>query len=240
MVVIILIVIFLILDLKFSSSLHYKLNPEVEMMYKFNYGTGTTVYQGDNRFSLKNIQFFQNIMEIKEEDQFFVRAYRSQEDAGNSYDAVFTAIKLQEHNLVDNQDWYAAYMGNWNDNFSMEDLGWGNITFVPTSTFPIVEGYYTFNGEEINPYYWMDLTDSVLNANAEEIVKYSEALLNSSDTLSNQQKQYLFSAHILGLAVIGDPQVKSFWDKHVTQLFNNKPIPLWLSMLYTLGLNNIQ
>ena len=45
-------------NLKLSSSLHYKLNPDIEMMYKFNYGTGTTVYQGDNRFSLKNIQFF--------------------------------------------------------------------------------------------------------------------------------------------------------------------------------------
>ena len=61
-------------NLKLSSSLHYKLNPEFEMMYKFNYGTGTTVYQGDNRFSLKNIQFFQNIMEVKKENQFFLRA----------------------------------------------------------------------------------------------------------------------------------------------------------------------
>ena len=87
---------------------------------------------------------------------------------------------------------------------------------------------------------WIALYKSFINTNAEEIVKYSEALLNSSDTLSNHQKQYLFSVHVLGLAVIGDPQVKSFWDKHVTQLFNNKPIPLWISMLYTLGLNNIQ
>ena len=42
-------------------------------MYKLNYGTGTTVYQGDNRFSLRDIQFYQNILELKQEDKFFIR-----------------------------------------------------------------------------------------------------------------------------------------------------------------------
>ena len=49
-------------------------------MYKLNYGTGTTIYQGDNRFSLKDIQFFQNIIELEKKNKFFVRAYKSKED----------------------------------------------------------------------------------------------------------------------------------------------------------------
>jgi len=32
-----------------------------------NFGTGTTVYQGDNRYSLKDILFFQNRFEMKKE-----------------------------------------------------------------------------------------------------------------------------------------------------------------------------
>ena len=47
-------------NLKLGTSLHYRFKPTLELNYSFNYGTGTTVYQGDNRFSIKGIQFFQN------------------------------------------------------------------------------------------------------------------------------------------------------------------------------------
>ena len=35
------------------------------MIYGFNLGNGTTIYQGDNRYSLKNIRFWQNKIEYK-------------------------------------------------------------------------------------------------------------------------------------------------------------------------------
>ncbi|HJM16687.1 MAG TPA: TonB-dependent receptor [Flavobacteriales bacterium] len=174
-------------NLKFSSSLHYKINPDVEMMYKFNYGTGTTVYQGDNRFSLKNIQFFQNIMEIKKEEQFFIRAYRSQEDAGNSYDAVFTAIKLQEHNLISNQDWYTSYKNNWKNNFSLESIGWNEYESNGYfNEFGIWVGVHTFNGDTIELVDWMNLSDSVLNANAEEIIALHDLTRSQTDLETNR------------------------------------------------------
>ena len=85
-------------NLKIQNSLHYMIKPNIELIYSFNYSTGTTVYQGDNRFSLKNIQFWQNKVEISQKDKFFIRAYRTKENAGDSYDAVFTALKLQNYN----------------------------------------------------------------------------------------------------------------------------------------------
>ena len=175
-------------NLKFSSSLHYKINPKTEMMYKFNYGTGTTVYQGDNRFSLKNIQFYQNIFEIKQEDKFFVRAYRSAEDAGDSYDAVFTALRLQEYNQTTNQDWYTFYKNNWKDNFSWGDIGWSvpeDSTYITTS-FPFVETVYTFNGEIITILDWMNMSDSVLVANTEELLSTHNFVRNQTDLLTNR------------------------------------------------------
>jgi len=95
-------------NLKAQSSLHYMLAPATELIYALNYSTGTTVYQGDNRFSLKNIQFWQNKLEVRKKDKFFIRAYRTKEDAGDSYDAVFTALRLQEYNQTSNQDWYTC------------------------------------------------------------------------------------------------------------------------------------
>ena len=62
-------------NLKFSSSVHFKIDSKAEMIYRLNYGAGTTVYQGDNRYSLKNIQFFQNVIELIDKDKFFIRYY---------------------------------------------------------------------------------------------------------------------------------------------------------------------
>ena len=55
-------------NLKAGTALHYKIKENTELIYALNYGTGTTVYQGENRFSLKEIQFFQNRLEINQKD----------------------------------------------------------------------------------------------------------------------------------------------------------------------------
>ena len=104
-------------NLKAQTSLHYMITTKTELIYGTNYSTGTTVYQGDNRLSLKNIQFWQNKIEITQKNKFFIRAYRTSEDAGDSYDAVFTALRLQEYNQISNQDWYTGYKNNWKDQF---------------------------------------------------------------------------------------------------------------------------
>ena len=66
-----------------------------ELILSSSFGNGTTVYQGDNRFSLKDILFFQNRVELRQRDKYFIRAYATNEDAGNSYDPYFTALLLQ-------------------------------------------------------------------------------------------------------------------------------------------------
>jgi hypothetical protein len=76
------------------------------------YGAGTTVYQGDNRFSLKDISFFQNKIEFSKPDKFFIRAYQTYESAGKSYDPYFTALRLLELNKS-NDAWNIAYSGKY-------------------------------------------------------------------------------------------------------------------------------
>ena len=85
------------------------------MIFASNFGTGTTVYQGDNRFSLKDILFFQNRLEIRKKDDFFIRAYATNEDAGNSYDAVLTAYLMQDAAASD-FDWENRYRQYWTSN----------------------------------------------------------------------------------------------------------------------------
>lgn len=99
-------------NLKTGVSFHYKVTDSTELILASNFGTGTTVYQGDNRYSLKDVLFFQNRIEYRKPGKFFIRAYATNEDAGNSYDAYFTALLLQKSVKSDaswSNDYYRYY-----------------------------------------------------------------------------------------------------------------------------------
>ncbi|MBK8426302.1 MAG: TonB-dependent receptor [Lewinellaceae bacterium] len=110
-------------NVKAGVAFHFRLNPakefdSPELIVASNYGTGTTVYQGDNRFSLRGIQFYQNRIELRQKDKFFVRLYSTNEDAGRSYDPYFTSLKMLEASKT-NQQWQQDYEFWWVRN----DLG---------------------------------------------------------------------------------------------------------------------
>ena len=100
-------------NIKLTTALHYKIKEDLTAIYAVNFGSGTTVYQGDNRYSLKDILFLQNRVEIQKKDKWFWRAYSTHEDAGNSYDAYFTALRMQD-SVVSNQSYNLYYTGLWN------------------------------------------------------------------------------------------------------------------------------
>jgi iron complex outermembrane recepter protein len=116
-------------NIKANASVHFRTNPSLaeqspELILSSNFGTGTTVYQGDNRFSLKNILFFQNRVEFRKRDKFFIRAYATNEDAGDSYDPYFTALLLQEKSKT-NQNFGADYDFYWLNDASREIISKG-------------------------------------------------------------------------------------------------------------------
>jgi iron complex outermembrane recepter protein len=105
---------------KASGSLHLRTQPakgaaSPELIAASSFGSGTTVYQGDNRFSLRNILFFQNRLEFRKRDKYFIRAYATHENAGDSYDPYFTALRLQQNAKTD-ENWARDYIGFWQRN----------------------------------------------------------------------------------------------------------------------------
>ena len=90
-------------NIKLSAAAHFKVLKGAELIASSNFGTGTTVYQGDNRYSLKDILFYQNRIELKKEGKYFLRAFYTNENAGKSYDAVFTAFQMQNRAKTDGQ-----------------------------------------------------------------------------------------------------------------------------------------
>jgi iron complex outermembrane receptor protein len=104
-------------NMKASATLAAKpfKNKDLEFIYQSNFGMGTTVYQGDNRYSLNDIQFYQNRLEFKHKNGF-VRVYSTYEDAGNTYDAVFTSLLLLEK-AKRNDLWGGDLQKIWKDSF---------------------------------------------------------------------------------------------------------------------------
>lgn len=102
---------------KASANFHFKTKPSMEeqspeIIIANSYGSGTTVYQGDNRFSLKGITFLQNRIEYRKKNKFFLRAYTTRTGAGDSYDPYFTALELQEA-AKGNREWSIDYNDHW-------------------------------------------------------------------------------------------------------------------------------
>ncbi len=99
-------------NLKAGVSLHYKLTDSIEVIAGSNYSRGSTVYQGDNRYRLENIQFWQQRLELRQEGKWFVRGYLTAEDAGDTYDIFTTGLRLQEAS-GSTQDWNVEYFNLW-------------------------------------------------------------------------------------------------------------------------------
>ncbi len=99
-------------NLKSSVGLYYKLQDDLVLDYYFNYGNGTTIYQGDNRYSLRNIQFFQHKVQIEKKNKWYFRAYTTSEDAGDSYDAVLTGSLLSDAHMTEGV-YYQSYGQNY-------------------------------------------------------------------------------------------------------------------------------
>jgi outer membrane receptor protein involved in Fe transport len=69
-------------SLRTNASLHYRVTEKIEAVLQANYGFGTTVYTGADRYSIKNFNIGQYKLELKG-DNFFLRGYTTQERSGD-------------------------------------------------------------------------------------------------------------------------------------------------------------
>jgi outer membrane receptor protein involved in Fe transport len=98
-------------NVKISGSINYKLTNDVEAELSGYFGTGNTVYTGNNRYILKDINIGQYKLELKHRN-WFVRAYTTQEDAGDAYSATLAGLNVNNQ-WKTHQDWFVQYAGNF-------------------------------------------------------------------------------------------------------------------------------
>ena len=82
-----------------------------EIQYIGKVGTGTTIYQGTNRYNIDGFFQEQHKIELKN-DNYFVRGYVVADKAGDSYDMVFTGININRAWKSD-ADWFGDYINTY-------------------------------------------------------------------------------------------------------------------------------
>ncbi|QNM85072.1 carboxypeptidase-like regulatory domain-containing protein [Polaribacter pectinis] len=98
-------------SVKFGGSLNYRPfgDDRLEVIWNSKFGVGNTIYQGTNRYNIKDFFMEQHKLEFRGKN-FFVRGYMTNEDAGNSYDTRFAAININR-SWKDDNTWFGQYVG---------------------------------------------------------------------------------------------------------------------------------
>lgn len=99
-------------NMKINGAIHYRIKDNLEAFIQGSYGTGTTVYTGADRYSIKNFRMGQYKAELKGSN-FYVRLYTTQERAGDSYAIGTLAQGINEawKPSAGANGWFAQYFG---------------------------------------------------------------------------------------------------------------------------------
>lgn len=98
-------------SVKLNAGAYYNITSDIEASLLLYWGAGTTVYTGADRYALKNFKLGQYKAEVKGRN-WFLRAYTTQENSGDSYTATTAALAVNNA-WKPNQLWFAQYTGTY-------------------------------------------------------------------------------------------------------------------------------
>ncbi len=121
-------------NLKLNTGLYYRINDDLELSYLLNYGFGTSIYTGAQRYSLQNFSITQHRLQLRG-DNFFLRGYTTIENSGDSYITEFLGNIVNE-SYSQNNTWFATYTANFlsyiggktDQNLNGADFGGAGLT----------------------------------------------------------------------------------------------------------------
>lgn len=99
-------------NFKGTVAFHYRITDNIEAILQGNYGSGTTVYTGSDRYSLRNFNIGQYKLEVRGK-RFYVRAYTTQERSGEAYNATALGTLLNEASTL-STTWFTRYATAYN------------------------------------------------------------------------------------------------------------------------------
>jgi outer membrane receptor protein involved in Fe transport len=127
-------------NFKVYGGLYYKVAPTTTLSLIGNFGEASTIYQGTDRYSLKDVTIGQYKLELAGQ-HFYVRAYTTQENAGNSYDMVAVATLLNEVYAPTASNWAPAYLNAYAQAFGADLQGGQNPATAYANASAVARGF---------------------------------------------------------------------------------------------------
>lgn len=97
------------MSMKYDGALHYKINPDLELIYAYRYGGGNAIYQGSEKYAIRDFNQQFHKLELKGKN-FFVRAYNTRTNAGNSYNMSALGAFMNERYSPSATQWVPDYI----------------------------------------------------------------------------------------------------------------------------------
>ena len=126
-------------NMKANAAVHYRITDKIELSGQWNYGSGTSVYTGAQRYSLKDFFINQAKVELRG-DNFFLRAYTTIENSGDSYIADLTGVLINSA-WKDNSSWFGQYTGAYLQSLAQQGFNPGAGAIPTTSQQVAAHGF---------------------------------------------------------------------------------------------------
>jgi iron complex outermembrane receptor protein len=95
-------------SIKGDVALHYRITDNLEILYNYRYGGGSSVYQGSQKYALRDFTQQFHKLELRN-NNFFVRAYMTETNAGDSYNVAALGSYVNER-IKPSQTWAQEYV----------------------------------------------------------------------------------------------------------------------------------
>jgi outer membrane cobalamin receptor len=190
-------------NLKLGGSLHYRISDSLEVIGASNFSTGSTVYQGDNRYQLKDIKFFQHRLEIHRDGKWFVRGYVTHEDAGQTYDIYTTALRLQTAQ-GETKDWNTAYSNLWGNSANANSWISSQVINMP-GYIPYTAAALAAHG--LTAATWPVWQDQFIQDNYATFYQFHQQVMDSVNSLNN------LSQHLVPFYAPGTERFNAKFDE---------------------------
>jgi outer membrane receptor protein involved in Fe transport len=99
-------------NLKADVALNYRISNSVEASYNFRFGSGSSLYQGAEKYILRGFSEQFHKLEFKG-NNFFVRAYATFSGAGDSYNLSALGAYVNERFSPSSTRWVPTYLGTF-------------------------------------------------------------------------------------------------------------------------------
>jgi outer membrane receptor protein involved in Fe transport len=226
-------------NIKANVGLYYRVNDKMELSYLFNGGFGTSIYTGAQRYSLKNFSIQQHRLQLRG-DNFFLRAYTTIEDSGDSYITEFLAKRIndlavnQSNPLFNDVSGYlATYGAEYLRYLHNQGLDPGEINTLPAAErTAIQQGAHQYARNTVDARFHPDpnspafkaLKDKAMNGTIPQGPKFSDAT-----RLYHTEGQYDFKNEIKFMELQAGASYKMYDLRSNGTIFDDKDAPIRIS-----------